>query len=477
MNPKRGFIGIGLLLLGLTGCGYHAPVSAAPSPPRPTRSLSPAPVGGDKRNPPSTTVVVRNVPPTQLEAWAKGHRLYILSPANAYDVNPGGTIFLLPRFHIPTTLHHWPSRRFRVIAVLNNPGLELGTGTGTLWNQMLATIDWLKPASTVVLPYALHAPTASSTVLQAPPGQLFAMSWPGVGDPYRVLFLEPRNFHVPTVVHHWPSHRFRVVAVYPSTLLPAMNPDLIWVRYISAVPGLHPRAKAFPLPPLPEAFSSYRTVWDSVGQRLVLTSAVPVYLPAPTSWSDVRGDIDVTYQVNPNQIGGYRITLGTGPALPANSSAVNIGNAQLLASIVAMPWGIPFHARTEAMPLNPTPATPVGTPWTIAPGLTGTVYPGSGALPTLVSWREDGWTFHVMGQGVGSEMVRGTAAGIARTLEGVSLPGIHGQATFAVGSDAPSEATYDLNGIRYFVYANGFRAVTVVRSMRAVPPTDSSRTD
>lgn len=472
----------------LSGCGLSSTRAAQPQPTgssaattpstttvtspsaSPTTSVSDNTSASTAASPTSTpvatTIMVHNASPTQIELWAKEHILYILAPSNAYDVNPSGTIFLLPHaLHTPTTLHHWPSQRFEAVAVLNNPGTQLGTGTGTLWNQMTSNIYWLKLASSTVLPSTINTSTNPSLVLNVAAGQLFAVPWPSTAYPGRILFLKPKHFTMPIMVNHWPSHHFRVVAVYPEKDLPGMSPWLNYARNIPEASGLNARATAAPLPSLPSAFPSYAVVLKNVGQHLALTSDVPVYLPKHLPQGTYHGDLDVEY-AEKNQ--GYSMTIGGGPALPANSSKIEIGNAELLGTFMGMPWYLPFHARQDDMPLFPSPATPKGTTLRLASGITGTQYPGTEEVPTLITWQEDGWTLNFMGEGVSPGIIAGSAKSIAQSLIGVKLPGTHGRATFSIGSDAPSEATYDLNGTRYFVYANGFRAVTLAQQMAPV---------
>ncbi|WP_146038961.1 hypothetical protein [Sulfobacillus sp. hq2] len=467
------------ILLTLSGCGlqhtaapYHPPHSSASTTPAST-GITPSSQSTASASPavtpsPTTTITVQNAPPTQIESWAKQHILYILGPSNAYDVNPGGTIFLLPKaFHIPTTLHHWPSSRFQAVAVLTNPGIQLGTGTGTLWNQMTSSIYWLKPASSSVLPRTISASTDPSSVFTVPAGQLFAVPWPSSAYPERVLFLKPRHFKVPTEVNHWPSHNFRVVAVYPEKDLPGMSPWLNLARVIPEAAGLNARATPIPLSALPSALSNYAAVRNTVGKRLAQTADVPVYLPSHLLQGSYHGDLDVKYSEK-NQ--GYSITIGAGPALPANSPKIEIGNAELLGTITAMPWYLPFHARQDDMPLYPAPPHTQGLSIPLAPGITGIQYTGTELIPTLITWHEDGWTMNFLGTGVSASIITGSAKSIAKSLVGAKLPGTHGRATFSIGSDAPSEASYDLHGTRYFIYANGFKAVTLAQQMTAVKP-------
>ncbi len=468
-------------MLLLAGCGSTTPVissssgtstttattsttiaspSATPSSSTPTSSLSSQPA--------SSLVVVRNAAPTQLEAWAEQHVLYILGPHSAYATNPSGTIFLLPKaFHIPTTLHHWPSKRFTMVAVMNQPQTQIGTQTGTLWTQMATSIYWLKPASSQILPKTMVASTSSKAVLNVPPGQLFAVGWPDAAHPGRVLFLKPRTFSMPTTVHHWPSHNFRVVAVYPSQDVQWMGYLAELARYVFESGRINARASAASLAALPPFFSSYNDVRETVGRRLAHTSDVPVYLPQNILSGTYHGPMDVRYSVHH---GTYTMTIGAGPALPANSSRIDFGNSGLLGTIEGMAWTPAFHARQRFMPFYPTTSA-TGTPHIIGPGVTAIFYPGHASAGPVVTWRQDGWTFNIIGfMGTSARGLSDQASSISSSLRGVTLPGTHGRATFALGSDSPSEATYDVNGTRYFIYANGFKAVRLVRQMAMVKP-------
>lgn len=463
-----------IAMLLLAGCGSTTPTpssspgttsttpspSSTPSSSTPSSSLSTQPV--------SPTVVVHNAAPTQLEAWAQEHVLYVLGPHSAYATNPSGTIFLLPQaFQIPTTLHHWPSKRFAMVAVMNRPQTQIGTQTGTLWNQMTTSIYWLKPASSQILPKTITASTSSMAVLSVPSSQLFAVSWPDAAHPGRVLFLEPRTFSMPTIVHHWPSHNFRVVAVYPSQAIQWMGylPEL--VRSVFESSRINARARAASLVALPPSFSSYSDVRQTVGHRLAQTSDVPVYLPQDILSGTYHGPMDVRYSVHK---GTYTITIGAGPALPANSSRINFGNAGLFGTIKGMAWTPAFHARQRYMPLYPTTSTS-STTHKLGSGVTAIFYPGGASAGPVITWHQDGWTFNIIGfVGTSPRLISHQASSISSSLGGVTLPGTHGRATFAFGSDSPSEATYDVNGTRYFIYANGFRVVALVRHMTIVQP-------
>lgn len=413
-------------------------------------------------------MVVHNAAPTQLEAWSAQHILYILAPHSAYATNPSGTIFMLPKaFHIPTILHHWPSQRFAKVAVINNPQTQIGTSTGTLWNQMSTSIYWLKPASSKVLPQTMVASTSSKAIFNVPSSQLFAVSLADASHPNRVLFLKPRRFSMPTVVHHWPSHNFRVVAVYPSHDIRQMEYLFTTVRYVFESGTINARASADPLTALPSSFSSYTVVRNTIGHRLAKTSDVPVYLPQHILSGTYHGPVDARYGV---QHGTYTLTVGGGPALPANSSRISFGSSSLLGTIKGMSWTPAFHARQRYMPLYPTTSSS-GTTHTLRSGIRSTSYPGHATTGPVTTWHQAGWTFNVIAPaGTSSQVVAQQASSISSTLRGAQLPGIHGRATFAIGLDDPSEATYDLHGTRYFVYANGFKAVQLVRQMAIVQP-------
>jgi hypothetical protein len=160
----------------------------------------------------------------QLQRWNKERILYSVG----WPVNPGYSsqapreIFLLPKgFSIPTTLHHWPAQRFQPIAVIDDPETQIGTGTGTLWNQMQSSLYWLKPASSQVLPPAGTALGISTLpqVVESATGTLFAVPWPSTQYPNRTIFLRPVGFSLPTAITAWPPKDLQVVAIYPVSAL------------------------------------------------------------------------------------------------------------------------------------------------------------------------------------------------------------------------------------------------------------------
>ena len=160
----------------------------------------------------------------QLQRWNKERILYSVG----WPVNPGYSsqapreIFLLPKgFSIPTTLHHWPAQRFQPIAVIDDPQTQIGTCTGTLWNQMQATIYWLKPANSHILPRAGTALGISSLpqVVESATRPLFAVPWPSAQYPNRTIFLRPVGVSLPTTITAWPPKNLQVVAIYPVSTL------------------------------------------------------------------------------------------------------------------------------------------------------------------------------------------------------------------------------------------------------------------
>jgi hypothetical protein len=180
----------------------------------------------------------------QLVRWSRLHELYAVTwPTDlAYASQPPQQIYLLPKgFRIPAVLQNWPPKRFRPIALVDDPPTEIGTGTGTLWNQMQTSIYWLKPASSAALPPAganLGLAASQAAVLTVPPGHLFAVPWPSATEPHRTIFLASVGFAMPTVITAWPPANFRIVAVYPMTAAHEA-PELQYaVRPLTPAPGV-----------------------------------------------------------------------------------------------------------------------------------------------------------------------------------------------------------------------------------------------
>ncbi len=162
---------------------------------------------------------------SQLLRWNAERRLYeILWPA-ASSGAPTKVIFLLPNgFSVPRTFSGWPPKNFSPIAVLNDPSTDLGTGTGTTWFNMQTGLYWLHPASPHSLPTAAELSrlgSSSSRVLAVPQGRLFAVACPTPSYPRRTVFLRSDSFAAPTEISVWPPTNFRVVGVYPISLLNA----------------------------------------------------------------------------------------------------------------------------------------------------------------------------------------------------------------------------------------------------------------
>ncbi|MDA8345439.1 MAG: hypothetical protein M0Z66_08145 [Thermaerobacter sp.] len=181
---------------------------------------------------------------SQLERWNNERELYGIRWPNspAYSSQPAQEIFLLPKgFTIPKTLNTWPSPRLQPLAVINDPQVQIGTGTGTLWNGMQSSLYWLRPASSHVLPpstEALGISTSPSAIYAAGAGKLFAVPWPSAQYPNRTIFLQARGFSMPTQLAQWPPTDFRVVAVYPVAQLQSHPQLLLSLRVLLAAPGL-----------------------------------------------------------------------------------------------------------------------------------------------------------------------------------------------------------------------------------------------
>lgn len=218
---------------------------------------------------------------------------------------------------------------------------------------------------------------------------------------------------------------------------------------------------------MPPAFESYRQVLAAVGPILARRSSVPVYLPQ-YHW-DYSGTLDVVFKIQ----NGYQITVGGGPALPANSPKIDMGNAETFYTVMGLPWSNGY--QNGYLPLEPAaPSSDRGT-LALAQDVVAATYPAvhagtqSSEGSMLVTWHQDGWTLNVTGSGVGQGIIVGEAQSLARSLMGQTLPGTHGRATFSIGSDAPSMASYDLKSTRYIIEAPGFRAVTLARAMERMP--------
>ena len=221
---------------------------------------------------------------------------------------------------------------------------------------------------------------------------------------------------------------------------------------------------------LPKAFPRYSLVVSTVGRLLAQSAKVPVYLPQLGAAYN-HTSINVLYGLKD---GGYQLSLGGGPPLPANSPKIGFGNAEYIYTVIGLPWSSAF--RAQYLPLNPKPATVEYGPVILAPGISARSYPAA-YPPTpelqetmLIAWREDGWSLSLYGIGIPSQAVVGSARQVARSLRGKHLPGTHGRATFAIGSDLPSMATYDLYGTRYVIETTSFRAAQFASEMTPVRP-------
>ena len=221
---------------------------------------------------------------------------------------------------------------------------------------------------------------------------------------------------------------------------------------------------------LPKAYPSYSMVVSTVGRLLAQSAQVPVYLPRLGPLFN-HTSIDVLYSLKG---GGYRLSLGGGPALPANSPKIGFGNAEYIYTVRGLPWSSSFQSRY--LPLRPKPSAAQYGPLSLAPGITARSYPAASPPSSelqeqmLISWHEDGWPMNLYGIGISSQSVVSSARQIAQSLRGRHLPGTHGRATFAIGSDAPSIATYDLSGTRYVIETTGFRAAQWALGMMPIRP-------
>lgn len=101
---------------------------------------------------------------------------------------------------------------------------------------------------------------------------------------------------------------------------------------------------------LPQAFPSYSLVVSTVGRYLAETAQVPLYLPT-LGRSYNHTSINVLYSLKG---GGYRLTLGGGPPLPANSPKIGFGNAEYIYTVRGLPWSSVFQSRY--LPVDPKPA-------------------------------------------------------------------------------------------------------------------------
>ena len=120
--------------------------SRAPSPG--ARSTSPSASSSAARahtgSPTGLTTIV-NPPLSQIEEKINQGQIY--GVADAQSAAPGQVVLLTTPSSLatpPTTLHHWPSHRFHVYAVLTNPENQLGV---TPWiNGLSHDVHWLHKA-------------------------------------------------------------------------------------------------------------------------------------------------------------------------------------------------------------------------------------------------------------------------------------------------------------------------------------------
>lgn len=219
---------------------------------------------------------------------------------------------------------------------------------------------------------------------------------------------------------------------------------------------------------LPQSFPRYHTVLATIGRLMAQKSSVPVLLPTRLIFPG-QGPIEVKYHVHK----GYALALGFGPALPANSPRIQIGNAELIYTVIGQPWSRPYPTAQRYLPLHPK-LGPSSQTVRLAPGMTARVSPStpSSALPhtMLITWLEDGWTINFLGAGVPSTDIINGAKQVAKMLTGMNLPGSHGRATFDIGSDDPSIASFDLHGTRYVIEVTSWRATRYAARMRRILP-------
>lgn len=249
---KTRYRALALALMGssmVAGCGVQGSATAPVSTPA-SGTASASPTTEESSTSPSPTIAsnslaqashpaatFHNASAKQMAQWADAGVLYQLVGSDSRST-PGitGTILVVPTFHIPATIHHWPSNRFQAIAAINNPGLQLGTGTGTLWNDMSHSMYWLNLSSTLTLPTKINV-SQSPTALDTVSGSLFGVVWPDVSHPYRVLFLKSRQTLVPNAVTTWPSHQFKIVAVIKRSVIPRY-PWWLKLRMLNIAPGV-----------------------------------------------------------------------------------------------------------------------------------------------------------------------------------------------------------------------------------------------
>lgn len=216
--------------------GYAAAVAAPAIPAQP-----PAATKGQKKSsgPPAQMSVA------QLAQTAKTSVLYWFDwPPNwNFSGAKPMAVFLVPvAGSVPHTLRHWPPVRFQPVAVLTDPGAQIGTGTGTLWNQMQNQIYRLAAKTPGTLPTAAEGaalPASVAAVEAVPPGRLFAVAWPSAGAPQRTIFLEAKGFSMPSAITRWPMPGMRVVAVYAATVFQTSRTLQLDARLLSVESGVH----------------------------------------------------------------------------------------------------------------------------------------------------------------------------------------------------------------------------------------------
>lgn len=212
---------------------------------------------------------------------------------------------------------------------------------------------------------------------------------------------------------------------------------------------------------LPSRYTGYSEVLASVGHYMANRSATPLYLPKNLNGS-VDGPLEVMFHVG----NGYTLNLGEGSALPANSPSIAYGQHHFLGEIEGMPAAIPFHARDIVMPLYPNFPTVTPENVLLMPGIRATTYETQSG--NWLTWSEDGWTMNLIAMGESWGASLDAARQEALTLKGLSLPGHDGHASFALGTDKPSEASYIMGNSRYFIYDTHFNAVQLAHLMTPV---------
>lgn len=228
------------------------------------------------------------------------------------------------------------------------------------------------------------------------------------------------------------------------------------------------RSKPMTTTVLPSAFRTYNDVWNSMGPYLQSHTSVSVWIPTMTSVPNFAPKpwLDVEYNVRSN---GYSLTVSGGPKLPANSSKIITGNAEMIYTITALPKSEPVPQNlnwdnvSAAIPNASTQSVSLGH------GMTGTMYTGQldGINRRDIVWKENGWTFGWEGEMDGETVKQTIQQAKDMVVQDLSLklPIATGNVLSGMGSGGPSEVEFVAGNTRYILYAPGGRALQIMATM------------